>query len=133
MFPSRDGNLAINVVGYETLEDVNGSASSFARAVPPTAPRQSKSRRAAAVQPSGELLEYAASIQAGEWLGDSNHPASGPMVRVLGHHRVVLGGYTLLSKSLCTYMSVPLLFDERVIFSYLERNCSPCDYTLRHL
>lgn len=97
VFPSRDGNLSINVLGYE---DGDGHGLSPAEGTLPSAPPTRGAGRASgaaakdggsgdggnetviqrALRPSGELLEYAASLQAGEWLGDPMHPPPGPMV-----------------------------------------------------
>lgn len=99
MFPSRDGNLAIYLFGYVRQEDVlpgvaagppanaNADAAGFmpAEAVPPSDTKAGKARRAAAVAtlsasaPSSELLEYAASVQAGEWVDNAAHAPPGPM------------------------------------------------------
>lgn len=100
VFPSRDGNLAIYLFGYVRQEDIlpglaaganngsgNGNAAGFlpAEAVPPSDTKAGKARRAAAVatlsasEPSSELLEYAASVQAGEWLDNAAHAPPGPM------------------------------------------------------
>lgn len=103
VFPSRDGNLAIYLFGYVRQEDVlpeltagggvttnatgNVGAAGFlpAEAVPPSDTKAGKARRAAAVatlsasEPSSELLEYAASLQAGEWVDNAAHAPPGPM------------------------------------------------------
>lgn len=105
VFPSRDGTLAIYLFGYVRQEDVlpgllpagggdgnNPSASAAAaagflpaEAIPPSDTKAGKARRAAAVAtlsasgPSSELLEYAASLQAGEWVDNAAHAPPGPM------------------------------------------------------
>lgn len=109
MFPSRDGNLAINVFAYVQQPDApNDGLGSPTDSIPPSDTQAKKARRAAAVAAvveastedsggqrgglatrgpmaeavvsSSELLEYAASIQAGEWIGDASHPPPDPMV-----------------------------------------------------
>ena len=100
MFPSRDGNLAINVFGYVQQPGAPEDGFSHADGVLPEDTEAKKARRAAAVAAvvaadgsgdgrgpvseavvsSSELLEYAASIQAGEWTGDASHAAPDPMV-----------------------------------------------------
>ncbi|CAM9860894.1 unnamed protein product [Ascophyllum nodosum] len=99
MFPSRDGNLAINVFGYVQQPGAPEDGFSHADGVLPEDTEAKKARRAAAVAAvvaadgsgdgrgpvseavvsSSELLEYAASIQAGEWTGDASHAAPDPM------------------------------------------------------
>eukprot|EP00903_Cladosiphon_okamuranus_P014976 g13861.t1 len=95
VFPSRDGTLAIYLFGYVRQEDVLPELAAAAgahnagflpaEAVPPSDTKAGKARRAAAVatlsacEPSSELLEYAASVQAGEWLDNAAHAPPGPM------------------------------------------------------
>lgn len=96
MFPSRDGNLAIHVFGYVKPEETashsggsrGGSPSAgegrdVAEAVPTSDTEANRARKmaaVAAVTPSSELLEYAASLQAGEWQDNVAHAPPGPMV-----------------------------------------------------
>lgn len=53
----------------------------FAEAIPPSHTEAGKARRRAlsAGSNSTELLEYAATLQAGEWVDDAAHAAPGPM------------------------------------------------------
>lgn len=107
VFPSRDGNLAIHVFGY--VNQAGNIPQAAAEAIPPSDTQASQARRTAAVslvtgsgrggsvsggggggvaesaagglpRPTSELLEYAASVQAGEWEGNAAHPPPGPMV-----------------------------------------------------
>lgn len=103
MFPSRDGRLAIHVFGYVRQEPEQSALPArtsdnfgLAEAVPPSTTKAGKARRAAAAEaamsaaaaaspgasPSSELLEYAASVQAGEWAGNDAHAPPAPMVSV---------------------------------------------------
>lgn len=90
-FPSRDGNLAVYLFGYMKQDEVPPDAAGghaagvfFAEAIPQDT-EAGKARRAAAAAAmpaaahASEVLEYAASVQAGEWLDNEAHAKPGPM------------------------------------------------------
>lgn len=154
VFPSRDGNLSINVLGYELKDNVNGDASSPAEGILPSRMRIDRSKNPMVAEgatlaqlgedagvcrvgdksvatreawrPNGELFEYAASVQAGEWKGNPMHPPPGPMVgtrlRCLAPscaavlNRVSLGGVCCLAIFLLCWS-----------FSLLTRACALTD------